>query len=337
MQDDNLSVFVITRFGITQNSKTFYDREFPYLENLLIKSILKQKQYITKWIIIIDIDTPKYVREKLTKLIPKDLLCMHPHDCFLTGITYPNVPVILENLGVKDNDRVITIRIDADDMLSNDYIKTVVNVINNDKLKENYDLISVDASSGVYFYPTRKKLIKVFKKNYSIQALYSIFGKNFSSIHDVGHGELEKMVLNKGGYYYQLNKKEYWIRSMRQHSVSQLGKKFGILFGRFDFIKNIIKTLLNKFIKSTTFYKGKVNINDLGKRFELSEKLIPLFYEHEKLLERKKVFFPPMVKEIIKENKKGNKTKIQHILLDMYKSEIDEEKRIKIKNEFYNF
>ena len=44
-----------------------------------------------------------------------------------------------------------------------------------------------------------------------------------------------------------------------------------------------------------------------------------------------------MLKEILRINKKKNKTLIQKFLLDMYKKEENEDKKIKIKNEFYNF
>lgn len=351
MKDNNLSVFVITRFGVGQNSKNFYDREFPYLEKLLTKSIVNQQKYITKWIILIDINTPKYVSEKLKKLIPKDLLCIHSHDIFSNAnlknrihkidTAYPellpDIPTILKDLGVNDNDKVVTIRVDADDMLSNDYVSSVLDAINSANLKNNYELISVNANYGVQFYPARNKLVKVFRKNYSIQALYSIFGTNFSSVYDYAHQELESKILNKGGKCCQLSKEEFWLRSMRLNSVSQFGKKFGILFGRFDLIKNIIKNLFPKFFKQNLFYKGQVNVSDLFNKFELSDELIAFFYKYEKNLEKKKIVFSPMLKEITQSNKKKNKTVIQEILLAMYKNETDEDRKIKIKNEFYNF
>ena len=73
MLNDNLNVFVITRFGIGQKSKIFFDKEFLYMQNLLIKSIIKQSEFITKWIILIDINAPKEIIKKLKALIPKDL------------------------------------------------------------------------------------------------------------------------------------------------------------------------------------------------------------------------------------------------------------------------
>jgi hypothetical protein len=351
MNENSPSLFVITRFGIGQSSENFYNQEFPYLENLLIKSILNQKKLITKWIIIIDVNTPKYVSEKLKKLIPKDLLYIYSHDIFsnenLKNRIYkfnssykellPDISAIFKDLGVNDNDKVITIRIDADDMLSNDYISSVIREINSDDLQDNYKLILVNANYGVQFYPIKNKLVRVFKKNYSIQTLYSIFGKNFISVYDCGHQEMEQMVLNKGGICRQLGKEEFWLRSMRQNSVSQLGKKFGVLFGRFDLIKNIIRNLFPKFFLKNLLYRGQVNTDDLSQKFELSDKLIAFFYKHEKNLETKKIIFSPMLKEIIGVNNKKNKTAIQKILLDMYKKETDEDKRIKIKNEFYNF
>ena len=351
MQDNSLSVFVITRFGIGQSSNSFYEQELPYLENLLTKSILNQREYIKKWIILIDIKTPKNVIEKIKNFIPNDILYIYSHDIFSDenlkkrvnkiDIAYPellpDIPSILKELGVKDNDKVVTIRIDADDMLSNDYVSSVINAITNCNLKNNYKLIGVNSNHGVQFYPLRNKLVKVFRKNYSIQALYSIFGKNFSSVYDYGHQELEQKVLDKGGFYCQLNSEKFWLRSMRQYSVSQVGKKFGILFGRFDFIKNIVKTLFPKIFKKNLIYKEQVNINDLSDKFELSDKLINFFYEHEKNLKKKKIVLSPMLKKIIDSNKKSNKTVIQQILLAMYKDETDEDRKIKIKNEFYNF
>jgi len=351
MKKNNLKVFVITRFGIGQSSNNFYDRELPYLENLLAKSIIKQKKFITKWIILIDVHTPKNVIKKISKLIPKDILCIHLHDIFLSadskgstniidngyGDLMPDIPMILRNLGVKDYEKVVTIRIDADDMLSNDYITNVLNEIDRDDLKDKYELISVNANYGVYFYPLKKKMIKIYKKNYSVQALYSIFGKNFYSVYDFGHQQLEEMVIKKGGYGCQLRKKEFWLRSMRQYSVSQLGNKFGVLFGRFDLIKNIIKILFNRFLNHNTFFKGHIKKSDLSTRFDFAHKLIYFFYLHEKNLERKKTVFSPTIKAILKLNKNKNKTKIQKILLDMYVKETDQQKKKKIKNEFYNF
>ena len=74
MQENKLSVFVITRFGIGQRSKNFYNQELPYLENLLARSVLRQKEFITKWLVLIDVNTPNFVRERLLKLASKDLL-----------------------------------------------------------------------------------------------------------------------------------------------------------------------------------------------------------------------------------------------------------------------
>ena len=351
MNNKNQSVFIITRFGIGQKLESFYDQELPYLENLLIKSILNQKKHITKWIIIIDVNTPKYVIERLTKLIPEDLLYICSHDIFskenLKDKAYkfhsayqelmPDIRRVLRNIGVNDNDKIITIRVDADDMLSNDYVDSVIKIINSKDLKDKYKLISVNANYGVQFYPTKNKLVKVFKKNYSIQALYSIFDKNFIAVYDCGHQELEQLVLNKGGICLQLGKEEFWLRSMRQNSVSQMGKKFGILFGRFDLIKNIIRNFFPKFFKKNLFYRGQVKIDDLFQKFELSNELITFFYKHEKNIKKKKIIYSPMLKEILLINKKKNKTLIQKFLLDMYKKEKNEDKKNKIKNEFYNF
>ena len=259
------------------------------------------------------------------------------HDAFSNGSLKPNYSNILKGLGVKQKDRVVTIRVDADDMVSNDYVRSVIDAIKSLNTKSKYDLISVNATSGVYFYPTRKKFVRVLKKDFSIQALYSIFGNNFNSVYDIGHQKLEKLVLSKGGYCCHLNEKEFWVRSMRQHSVTQFGKKFGILFARFDFIKNIIKFLFHKFLKNNTFYKGKIKINYLSNRFELTDKIIPIFYKHEEKLKNQKIVFSSFLEEIINSKKLHSPLQVKQILLDMHKIENNKEKKVIIKKEFYSF
>ena len=41
MQEKSLNVYIITRFGLGQSQKSFYEREFIYLEKFLAKSIQK--------------------------------------------------------------------------------------------------------------------------------------------------------------------------------------------------------------------------------------------------------------------------------------------------------
>ena len=151
MLNDNLNVFVITRFGIGQKSKIFFDKEFLYMQNLLIKSIIKQSEFITKWIILIDINAPKEIIKKLKALIPKDLLLIYFHDAFSNGSLKPNYSNILKGLGVKQKDRVVTIRVDADDMVSNDYVRSVIDAIKSLNTKSKYDLISVKQLQAFIF------------------------------------------------------------------------------------------------------------------------------------------------------------------------------------------
>ena len=133
-----------------------------------------------------------------------------------------NLSIILKDVGVKKNDKVITIRVDADDMISNNYIRSVVEAVNKNNLEDRYKDISVNAINGIYFYPIRKKLVKVYKKDYSVQALYSVFDENFNSVYDFSHQNIGEKIVSKGGYYCELDEDFYWIRSMRQFSQLSL-------------------------------------------------------------------------------------------------------------------
>ena len=46
------------------------------------------------------------------------------------------------------------------------------------------------------------------------------------SVYDVPHQELEK-VIDSGGYCCTLNSKDFWLRSMRNFSVTRFAKNIG--------------------------------------------------------------------------------------------------------------
>ena len=181
MQEKSLNVYIITRFGLGQSQKSFYEREFIYLEKFLAKSIQNQKNYITKWIILIDKETPSYIYERITKLIPKNLLYVHTQNPFLTCSLKPNITTILQDNGVKLDDKIVTIRIDADDMLSNDYVENVLNTLKNKNLLNKYDKVLVDAATGVYFYLTKNKLYGL-QKGFSIKLYIQFLVKFYVSL-----------------------------------------------------------------------------------------------------------------------------------------------------------
>ncbi len=337
MEEKKPSVYVITRFGLGQSLESFYDREFIYLKNFLAKSIQAQKQYIAKWIILIDIKTPNHIFEKIKKLAPEDLLYIYSQDPFLSGSVRPNITNILQNIGVKLNDKIVTIRIDADDVFSNDYVPAVLNTLTADNLTNKYEKILVDAAAGVFFYPSKNKFIRVFKKGFSVQALYSIFGKNFLPVHDISHQKLEKIIVSGGGYCCTLSDRDFWLRSMRHFTVTRFGKKVGILEGRFLFIKKIIKKLFFKKNSSDTIYKEKININDIADRFQLSNELIEKIKNHERSIKNHKMEYSAMVKQIIDLKKVRSPFQLKEILLEMYKKEDNDMKKLEIKKEFYSF
>ena len=78
-------------------------------------------------------------------------------------------------------------------MLSNDYVENVLNTLKNKNLLNKYDKVLVDAATGVYFYLTKNKLIRVFKKDLVFK-LYIQFSTIIMSVYDVPHQKLEKKL-----------------------------------------------------------------------------------------------------------------------------------------------
>ena len=335
MKNKDVSVFVITRFGVGQSSSEFYDKEFPYIENLLKNSILKQSHDITKWIVLIDINTPSYIYEKLKKIASEEVLYIYSHDPFSNGSMMADIPAILKKFEIKKNDKILTIRVDADDMLSNNYVEMIMDSIYTDNLIEKYQQISISASRGVYFYPSQNKLIQVLKSDYSIQALYSIFGNNFHSVYDYSHKKIGRDTVNNGGYSCALKNKALWIRTIRRFSSQRFGKEFGIFDAKFDVLKTYIKIIFGKWLNNNTLYKERVDTLDLSESFEISEALILLLVDLEKKFEMSEIRLPPLAKGLINSGVGATRMKLKQALLDLYQLETNKEYKNKIKIEFY--
>jgi hypothetical protein len=332
-----MKVYIITRFGICQSLESFYEREIVYLENFLAKSINVQKKYITKWIILIDINTPHYICEKIKKLAPPDLLHIHIHDPFLEKATRPNIKKVFQNIGVKANDKIIEIRIDADDVFSNDYIINVLNVLKKSNFVRKYEKVLIDTPEGMYFYPSKKKFIRVRKKNYSIQALYSIFNQNFFSSYDYGHQKLENRVIESGGYCYNLDNKPFWVRTMRHYTISQFGKTTSIFDGRFILIKQIVKEIFFNNLTNKMIYKNEIRLSDISGRFQFSNKIIDKLKKHEQAVKKYNFKFSSKLKKIINNKSIKSAFVLKKVLLDMYCSEQSERKKSEIVKDFYSF
>lgn len=332
-----MKVYVITRFGLGQSQESFYERELIYLENFLAKSVNAQKKFITKWIILTDIKIPGYIHEKIKKLAPSDLLHIHLHNPFLENTIRPNITKILESIGVKINDKIVEVRIDADDVFSNDYISNILNFLSQSKITNKFEKVLLDAPHGIYFYPTHKKLIRVYKKNFSIQALYSIFNNNFFSTYDYGHQNLETKVIENSGFCHNLKNQDVWIRSMRHYTVTRFGKPTSIFEGRFIFIKQIIKKLLRKDLSNKITYKNTIKINNVLNRFQITSEIMQLIQKHENSIKNHNIKFSFSIKKIIDRKKIKSPFVLKKILLEMYKNEQCELKKEEIKESFYSF
>ena len=332
-----MKVYVITRFGICQNLESFYEREFIYLENFLAKSVSAQKKYITKWIILIDTNAPRYICEKIKNLASPDLLHIHFHDPFLENAVSPDIAKVFRSIGVKVNDKIVEIRIDADDVFSNDYVINVLNSLKSNDLVNKYEKVLVDASEGIYFYPSKKKFIRVKKKNFSIQSLYSIFNQNFFSTYEYGHQNLESRVIESGGYCHNLKNKSFWVRSIRHYTVTKFGKTVSIFDGRFIFIKQIIKKIFFKNHINRMIYKDEIKLSDISGRFQFSNEVVDKIKKHEQAIKKYNIKFSYKIKKIICKNSVRSPFVLKKILLNMHNNEQSDQKKSEIKKDFYSF
>ena len=65
--------------------------------------------------------------------------------------------------------------------------------------------------------------------------------------------------------------------------------------------------------------------------------MIEEIIRHEKSIKNHKIKFSTLIKKIIDTKKVKSSLKLKQILLEMYQKEDDDEKKLKIKKEFYSF
>ena len=126
------NLFIITRYGVGQKKNIFYKNSLDLLNNNFLYSLSKQNNQNFVMMLVVDKNIPNIILRKIQNQIIENKLnyFILRHNPFLNFSLKPNYTQIFNKIGVKKNQRVTTIRVDADDALSRNFVNEITKQIN---------------------------------------------------------------------------------------------------------------------------------------------------------------------------------------------------------------
>lgn len=185
--------FLITRFNLRASrwqsakdgspvlSEKWLKKRFELFESYCLPSVKNQSNQNFTWLVCFDINTPKLYRDKANNL---SISYPNFHPIFIDGIDNMKNGVIkeIENIISKKDKFIITSRLDNDDLIHKEYIKTIQSIM------EPIDLTVIDLKRGFQVtlgepYPQIRKIYNEF--NPYISLIEST--DNFKTVFDKDH------------------------------------------------------------------------------------------------------------------------------------------------------
>jgi hypothetical protein len=232
--------FLITRFNLKNSywkkpgeeydvlTEDWLNHRFSLFENYCLPSVLNQTNKNFIWLIAFDIDTPEVFKKKIQSIF-KEYTNFYP--LFIDGFfnLQLSLKTEIKRLTTKQDKYIITTRLDNDDVIHKDFIKTIQHLFiaapnTIIDLRRGYQLIAKDSPNEV----------RVFNCAYNpfISLVESI--TNFESVISKEHHEWKKgtsKLVNTKDYLWiqlvhdknQSNKKDYSLRKIAKLDFQDFG------------------------------------------------------------------------------------------------------------------
>jgi hypothetical protein len=221
--------FIITRFNlknkqhlknnliVNPNSLTWLESRFKVFEAYCLPSVKNQSNQDFEWCVCFDTDTPEYYKNKIKVLTRNH---KNYHILFVDG--FPNLKkdvIHFISSQIKESDRfIITSRLDNDDILHKDFIRTIQS-----KFVEHHNTI-IDLNIGYQLLTNTKQKEELLLYKSKLNPFISLIEKSNSI----------KTILNKqhnqwDNSYNKINYKKtpLWIQLI--HNENILNKKLNYL------------------------------------------------------------------------------------------------------------
>lgn len=264
--------FLLTRFNLkntawknTNNevhiglTKNWLNHRFKFFQTYCLPSVLNQTNKEFIWLLIFDIDTPKEYILKINALIKNEpnfkVIFADGFDDLLPSIKSE----IEKHIEVVDK-YIITTRMDNDDTIHKDFIKTIQNLfkpIDNLilDLRKGFQLILQDKVEVREFYDCYNPFISlvesVTKYDTVLSKEHKNWNKNTVKIYKNKHLWIQ-LIHNQN----QANRKTKYLKRLRKFNPVEFG--ISICTKEFNIIENVFYNF--KLIPLRLFYSVKTNI-----------------------------------------------------------------------------
>jgi len=266
--------YIITRFGLGQKSRDFYEHELSFAKSLLFPSIINQSDKDFTFLLLCDKKIPKEIINQVKVFFEESNVNfeIHLHDPFEKYSLKPDISEIISrplNIG----DRITSVRVDIDDAISKNYVEIVKDKINAEA--NNFRRIHLTTSLGVYYYHEYDKFLLVRKPNYSVVAISDIYDKGFKNVYDYPHSSIYKSILSEPlSLNLELDSEGVkWLRTIRQNSITRANR--GVLRIEVSniYFRRFITSILRLFKRSNLYPLRYLSFQSIQKIFNISNKI----------------------------------------------------------------
>jgi len=269
--------FLLTRFNLknqawknTNNgshkglSEHWLNQRLDLFKTYCLPSVINQTNKNFVWILIFDIDTPSKYQTEIKTLTRKhtNIIVIYA-DGF--NELLPALKSEIKNHIEKDDNHIMTTRLDNDDIIHKDFIKTIQNLYNPIEnlvidLRKGYQLILEDKSEIREFYDCYNPFISVVEA-----------ASNYDTVLSKEHRDWKQSPLktNKSKSLWiqmihdqnQANTKTIYLKRLRTFNSKNFGINVNI--AEYSKLENIIFNL--KLLPSQIFYSLKANVKSILK------------------------------------------------------------------------
>ena len=223
----NIRLFRYDKHGHSIEPKSWFEERLKLFETYTLPSIIGQTCQDFTWILLVDSETPDMYRERMMdyrKRCPQiTFVAIKPqYGCHFAHMFQQVVDKLLKEKGIKDDDICLTTYFDNDDCLNKDYIKIILDRLQNDnKLSQKDDLLVFDY--GIQYFTELGIATRIKYTNNHFMTLFErvTSGQTPSVRTCYGYGSHIDLEKRKAASVYHLTDADrpMWIEVIHKNNV----------------------------------------------------------------------------------------------------------------------
>lgn len=215
--------FLITRFNVEYLEKVeanlcisvedWLEKRFELFFTYCYPSVVQQSEKDFTWLIYFDLNTPDAYIERILK---KDFAkVIKPAFATTWENINENIRGEISQFDIEKSDLIISSRLDNDDAISTDYIKTIQDAVKS-KVWANSQLpFAIDLNNGLVFSSKKGCLYSVSRRSNPFISLVASFHGNLETVFDYQHQEITSRFKS-----IQIKGTPLWFQNIHDTNIS---------------------------------------------------------------------------------------------------------------------